>query len=165
VKFIDKFNEILNEQLSLHEKLLSLSQEKKDVLINGSLSNLEKIIKQEHKLIQDVRFLEKDRYAMIQQLAEALKIDVNKITISFLIDIVQEDATKARLTSLKSNLEEVVRELTEVNELNAKLLKQSLEYIQTTMETITDDPDQEMVYTNPAKSGIRKSRSVFDAKT
>lgn len=165
MKFIEKFCEILSEQLSLHEKLLSLSQEKKEVLIKGSLPGLEKIIKEEHKFIQDAQYLERDRHAMILQLAESLKIDPTQITISFLSEVVKDDPIKERINHLKSNLEEVLKELTQVNELNAKLLQQSLEYIQTTMETITDDPDQEIVYSNPGKSNAKKGKSVFDAKT
>lgn len=165
MKFIDKFCEILNEQLALHENLLSLSEEKKEILINGSLARLEQIVKEEHKLIQEVSYLEKDRYAMIRQLAEALRIEVEKITVSFLIEVVQDENDKHRLTKLKDSLEEVVKELGDINELNAKLLEQSLEYIQTTMEIITDDPDQEAVYTNPAKANMRKGRSIFDAKS
>ncbi|OEF97705.1 flagellar protein FlgN [Desulfuribacillus alkaliarsenatis] len=165
MKFIEKFCEILSEQLTLHEKLLTLSQDKKTILIEGSLPKLEKIIKEEHNLIQESRHLEKDRNAMIQQLAESLKIAPDNVTISFLIEVVQEDIAKQRLSSLKEKLEEVLKELSQVNQLNAKLLKQSLEYIQTTMESITDDPEQEMVYGNPSKSNAKKGRSVFDTRT
>lgn len=165
MKFIEKFCEILSEQLSVHEKLLTLSEEKREVLIKGSLPGLEKILKEEHKLIQEAQYLEKDRHAMILQLAENLKVDSSQLTISFLLDVVKDDPINNRINKLKTNLGEVLKELTQVNELNAKLLQQSLEYIQTTMETITDDPDQEIVYSNPIKSNAKKGKSVFDAKT
>ncbi len=165
MKFIDKFCEILNEQLSLHEKLLSLSQEKKTILIKGSLPDLERIIKEEHKLIQEVKYLERDRLAMVKQLAEALKISADRITISFLTEVMQDEASKERLQRIKGNLEEVVKELTEVNQLNAKLLEQSLEYIHATMDAITADPEEDLLYSHPVKQGVKKGRSVFDAKT
>lgn len=57
MKFIDKFNEVLRDQLVIHEQLLSLSKEKKDVLISGTLSKLEDIVKEEHRLIQEVSHL------------------------------------------------------------------------------------------------------------
>ncbi|OEH86724.1 hypothetical protein BHU72_00150 [Desulfuribacillus stibiiarsenatis] len=166
MKFIEKFYEILRDQLAHHEKLLSLSQEKKTILISGSLADLEKIVKEEHKLIQDVRYMEKDRHAMVLQLAESLKISPDDITISFLTNVVQDEVVKQRLGKIKSDLEEVVQELAKINELNAKLLQQSLDYIQTTIEAITEDPDQDLTYSKPvANSSLKKGKSVFDART
>lgn len=165
MSFIDKFCEILSDQLLLHEKLLAIGKEKKQVLIDGTLPELEKIIKQEHELIQKTRFLEKDRHLMITQLAEKLNVGVEKLSVSFLIEAVKEQREKDRLIKLKENLETVIQELSDINQLNSQLLQQSLEYIQTTMEAITEDPDQEMVYSNPSKSSLKKSKSVFDAKS
>lgn len=165
MKFIDKFNEVLRDQLVIHEQLLSLSKEKKDVLISGTLSKLEDIVKEEHRLIQEVSHLEQDRYAMITQLAESLGLGVESITISFLLEVIKNDATKDRLVKLRDDLDDTVSELAEINELNAKLLEQSLEYIQTTMELITDDPEEELFYSNPNKQAAKKGKSVFDAKS
>ncbi len=165
MKFIEKFCDILQEQLKLHEQLVSLSTEKKAILIEGSLERLERLIKSEHRLIQEVQYLERDRSAMVKQLAEALKISPDRVTISFLTDVVQLPEEKQRLGELKGDLQQVIEELMQINEVNSNLLKQSLEYIQATMEAITDDPGEDIVYTNPAKLAGRKGKSVFDAKS
>ena len=165
MKFIEKFCDIIQEQLQLHEQLLSLSTEKKTILIEGSLERLEKLIKNEHRLIQEVQYLERDRFAMVKQLAEVLKISPDRVTISFLIDVVQSSEEKQLMAELKDNFQRVIEELTRINEINSNLLKQSLEYIQTTMEAITEDPGEDIVYTNPTKMVGRKGKSVFDAKS
>ena len=65
----------------MHEELLDLAAKKKDVLIVNNISALEEIVDQERILLKKVKGLESKREASAGELAKALNIKKDRITM------------------------------------------------------------------------------------
>ncbi|KXZ39058.1 FlgN protein [Alkalithermobacter thermoalcaliphilus JW-YL-7 = DSM 7308] len=157
---IDQFIQILDEQINLNNQLLSLSNEKKELIINNDAKKLNYISFKEQDIVKKIITLEKLRGAVLTNLERELNVD--KITnIKQVIESV--DKQKAIQIQQKSDkLKSILFELEKINDLNNKLIEFSLEYIQLNFNLLTSRP-------KPNNYGKKKENSIsdtnfFDAK-
>lgn len=154
---------LLTQTLQVYQALLQLSSNKKEVLIAADPQALEKLTKQEEMLIIQAGRLEKLRQPLIGELAAGLGLETEQATLSGLIPHA-DSQTAGKLIELSKAFTSVTSDLARLNEINEKLIKQSLEFInyninvlsQTTAESTYEQKGQ----TGPGKVG----RSLLDAK-
>lgn len=157
--------ELLDNLIQLHKALYTLAVQKKDVLIKGDVDELVAITKQEQKLIQAVGSAEEARQAVAAHLFAFLGFTRDNGTLSDLIKLTTSAEEKMRLTTYRDELMRIVSELRDANELNQQLLEQSLSFVNMTLNLITDAPEDDFIYGNPAAEAFRGShRSFFNTK-
>jgi flagellar biosynthesis/type III secretory pathway chaperone len=154
---------IFDELLQAHEALLSLAQEKKDILIKGELDKLSALTGQEWRWIQRIESLEKERMSHVSTFAREKGMAEESLTARQLPSLLGEPSLSARMKVMIERLTSVLDELKKANELNAQLLRQSLAFVQMTLDLLTDIPNS-FQYHERGTTASAPRRSFFDAK-
>ncbi|MGE5676584.1 MAG: flagellar protein FlgN [Pseudomonadota bacterium] len=127
-KEVDAVIEILKSEYDLYKDMLEISISKKDVIVKGKVTELDKLVKLEQNMIFDIGQLEKKREVEVAKLCGTLGISSVKINITELIQRLHPEQNR-KLEEAQSKLRNVLAELKSVNDLNGQLIQQSLEYI------------------------------------
>jgi flagellar biosynthesis/type III secretory pathway chaperone len=157
--------EILDNLTNLHRALYTLAIQKKDVLIKNEVDQLVAITQQEQKLIKAVAAAEDARLEAVRVIYAEKGIALGESSLAELIKLTTGAEDKSRLTHYRNELIRIVSELREANELNQQLLEQSLSFVNRTLDLITDSPEEDFIYSNPAADAYRNpNRNFFNKK-
>lgn len=159
----DKLIEIINKEKALYEGILELSKRKTDVIVEGKVSELEGVTKLEQSMILKLGKLEEEREELILKFAREDKSEASDITLNKLIKM----APKAYAKQLKDcgrELESVIKDLSQANSLNSKLIKSSLDYIDFSINVLTSATSADNTYGSEGLSNDAKKRNFFDMK-
>ncbi|KMY55512.1 hypothetical protein AC623_17495 [Bacillus sp. FJAT-27231] len=142
----------------LHEMLLALCEKKTDIIKRNDMDGLDQLLKDEQKYTAAIQTLEVERQREAEKVAGKAEA-----TIEDCISAATE-ADKERLAKLQTSLLERLKQLKELNDLNQKLIYQSLQFVSMSMSMLQPQP-QQATYTHPAKhAGQRPKRSMFDSQ-
>ncbi|MBR1702230.1 MAG: flagellar protein FlgN [Lachnospiraceae bacterium] len=123
--------DILGRESTEYEGLLEISQRKTPVIVSGNLEDLQKITDEEQNVVNKLNVLERERVQVTKDIATVLNRDVNKLTLTNLIGLLQaRPAEQGALAELHDRLHRTVHELQRVNEQNGSLLKDALEMVE-----------------------------------
>jgi flagellar biosynthesis/type III secretory pathway chaperone len=162
-----KVVEILEQLIAEHERMLKLARHKKDVLIKGAINDLARILQFESRCINTIQSLELEREKCISLYLMQRGIRKETCYISDLIEMAGSTEMKQALERCQKRLGEVIGELKSLNDLNQKLIEQSLAFVNMTLEEMTAPPEQEHVYqkVNARQNPYTKAaRGFFDSK-
>jgi len=129
--------EVLKDELDVFKELLNLGNKKTDVLIEGDVELLKEIISLEQDIILNLGKLEKEREQLINALGEKMGQQSEDITARMILKLLPQEKQKsyeAKYVEIKKILEE----LDEVNKLNENLIKSALDYIELSIDLLTD---------------------------
>lgn len=161
---LDKIILCLENEKNIYEKLLSLSMEKKDAIIEGKVNELDNFIKLEGNLILEIGKLENERDSAAEDLAKALGCSREDLTISYICNEVK-DIRCTQLRQIADSIGSTLSQLKEINDLNGKLIEQSLEYINFSINLISDSLEgQKVVYEGKPEESKDNNVRLFDAK-
>jgi phosphosulfolactate synthase (CoM biosynthesis protein A) len=118
----------MEKEKELYLELIQLSTGKTDLIIEKRVRDLEKLVAVEENIIANVGRLESERQELLQDLAKIRNIDSDSITQTNLIDWAYGDM-KVKFQNLQSEFEGILHRQKHLNEINSKLLKTNLEYI------------------------------------
>lgn len=161
-KLVEDLLLILNKERDLYRQALILAEDKKDIIIDGKIKELEALTSKEQALIGTLIKLENMRSQVLDQLIISLQAG----HVESLTDLMQflDEASKVKIEMAKNELSSVVNKLKDKNELNGKLLEQSLDLIEINMELIAGlEADGRYDSQAVDKKGKVKS-NLFDAK-
>jgi flagellar biosynthesis/type III secretory pathway chaperone len=159
--------EILERLITEHERMLKLARHKKDTLIKGDIDELARILQFESRCINTIQSLELEREKHISLYLMRRGIRKETCYLSDLIEIAGNPEIKKALSACQQKLGSIIAELKSVNELNQKLIEQSLEFVNMTLEEMTALPEDELVYRRPANppgGQIKTTQRFFDSK-
>lgn len=163
IQLLDNLIEVLDSQKEIYDKILKLSKNKTDVIINGKVDELEKFTKQEQTFIINIAKLEDERQGLVSKIAEQTEISSDSATLSELIQGLDKNKAE-KLESCRKNISEILAELKSVNELNSVLIKNSLEYVEFSLNMFSAAQVSDNNYGNSGKVSTSKKRSLFDIK-
>jgi flagellar biosynthesis/type III secretory pathway chaperone len=115
---MDGFKQLSNllcSTIETHNKLLELENRKKDILINGDISELDEILKLEQPLLMNAAGLEKKRSDLQQEM------NLGDITLRQIIDL-YDLQNKYLLQTRFDELSEVIAKLKKANRINIEIL-------------------------------------------
>jgi flagellar biosynthesis/type III secretory pathway chaperone len=164
-KEVDNIISILKEEYGYYKDILELSKSKKKIITEGKVGELDKIVKLEQNMILNIGQLEKKREEEVSKLCSILGVKHDKITVSEIAKVIQEEQ-KNELEKVQSELLEILSELKSVNDLNGQLLEQSLEYIDYSINLIAGSGmETGSLYEDIGKGKNRSSKkNIFDTK-
>lgn len=159
---IDELIDILNKEAAIYEGVLKLSKSKTDTIVAGKVSELEGITRLEQSMIMQMGKLEAQREKLVGELSVQLKVAAEDITISSLERLLGEEQSK-RLKACHRSLDKALKELSGANKLNSKLIKNSLDYIDFSINLLASASSGNM-YGNAGQASDSKKRNFFDVK-
>ncbi|WP_066315403.1 flagellar protein FlgN [Bacillus sp. FJAT-29814] len=145
---------ILQEMISVYEKLLTVGKEKQAALIKGDSEQLLAIFPKESSLIKEISQLEERR--------QQETIAYQSKTLSELIAEAAEE--RGELLNYQTELKGKLTALEQQHHLNRELIESSLQYINSMLGLFTQKQEQPLTYSAKQYTQSNASRSFFDAK-
>ncbi len=157
-ELIEKIIVELKKEISVLKNILVLQKKKERAIIKGDTAQLEKIIKEETKLIEENKKIEQERLKLIKKFAEINKADEKNLTLAKLTSFIPESEFED-FQKIAVELTKTISEIAKINRSNAELLKNSLDFIEYNINLFM--PVKEDVYSSSGKmlksDTIRKS--------
>ncbi|WP_379138059.1 flagellar protein FlgN [Paenibacillus sp. sgz500958] len=149
-----------------HLQMLELADFKKTIIKDNKVEGLVEILNRESKLMKLTGQLEEQRQqATYKFLQEAgIRSDL-KLNLTELSRLVFNPEDKSRLLHIQRKLSSTLKRLKEANELNQKLIEQSLVFIDYSLDLLVGRPNQDITYQHPSDKGGPVNRTgLFDAR-
>ena len=158
---------ILEEETGCYKLLRDMADNKKDVIIKGDLPSLQGITQREQEMAGLLLRLEKNRTSIIKDIALVTNQSNEAMTVHKLIGMLEGQAEQEELKVVSEKLIAEVIPLKEANDINEGLLKQSLEFVDFTMNAIQSSRTP-ITTNNYQRKGYGDApagnRSFFDSK-
>jgi len=154
---------VLDKEIEIYNDILRISKQKTDIIVEGNVSELEKIVQTEKSMVLSVSKTENEREILIYKISKALKAETKDVTISYLIDITNGELSN-KLKSRKERLKDILNDLGNVNELNSKLIKSSLEYINFSLNVFANVGNEDNNYGDGGEKFQAKATNRYDFK-
>lgn len=155
----------LQELGAIHQELLELAEQKKDVIVQNLVDQLNSIVNKEAKLLRRVGELEEQRVLHTNRFlaGKGYRPDPG-ITLTDLVRIVFKSEERRALLDAQRELTATLEALREANQLNQELIKNSLMFIDYSLNLMVGAED-EATYQNPLQqqSGYKRA-SQFDTR-
>ncbi|MCG0275603.1 MAG: flagellar protein FlgN [Thermosediminibacteraceae bacterium] len=153
----NKVVENLKEQLRIYKELLELSEKKTDILVKGDVKTLGEITDIEQELIVRLGRIEDERMKIVEGIAGG------EITLSQLTEKLPDDI-RLDLERISGELKEVLLKLQERNEINEKLIRRALEYINFSLEIMAGAGRRTTGYGADGKTAEKETIKIIDKK-
>lgn len=162
---IQPLAETLRDLIELHKALLELAKEKTPVLVDNRVDMLTQVMNKESKLLKKVVELDRQRTQAMNEYLMARGYHPNpNVTISDLVKMIFKLDEKKILLHLQEEFTSLITKLKHVNELNQKLIEQSLMFINYSVDLLLDSPP-EVTYGKPQQQAPSAARAgLFDTK-
>ncbi len=158
--------EILEKLEKMHKSLLELALKKTEVVKKGDMVELDQILKNEQSHVAAIETLEKQRQLLVTDYLKSKGIDFSDIpTVADVIEAANTENEREQLEQVRNRLVQVVGELKSQNELNQKLVYQSLQFVNMTLDMVRPRPEQ-INYSGKEVKGqnVVQKKSFFDSQ-
>lgn len=159
---LDQLVTVMERLLDLHRSLLERTYQKTTVIEKGDIEALNTLIKEEQKLLTTINKFEQVRQQVVRNFLTPFHVEEENYTISACLQYIDE-LNKDKLADLREELLDVAQSLQKQNELNSELVKQSLQFVQMSLNMIYPKTP-EFNYGPPKQSGPSTSNSLFNRK-
>jgi flagellar biosynthesis/type III secretory pathway chaperone len=166
---IDVVNELtkaLKKESGIYRDLLDIAKKKTNIIVEGKVQELETVTRLEQQLVGRTAGIEESREETAGKIAEELGLSSEEITLTMLSEHL-EDEQAQELEKQRTQITDILSELKKTNQLNARLIKNSLDYIDFSINLLTDSGagDDAGSYGSTGEVRRKKSeRNFFDAK-
>lgn len=153
---------VVMDKLNLmHHSLLKLAYHKTEILKTSSVENLDETMKNEQSHIAAISQLDVLRQKAVDDFFVERQIQVQDATISRILQYLTDEEYIA-LDSKRKELLLTIDTLRQQNDLNQKLLFQSLQFVNLTLDLLRPQPDQ-INYSSPTSDRKMAKQGQFDS--
>lgn len=154
----------MEKERDFYLELNELSTRKTDIIIEKKIKDLEKIVDLEQGIIVNIGKLEADRQELVDRLAGIRDVDPESITLSTLIEYSDGDI-RDRFQTLQDDFVRIIDRQSHLNEINEKLIRTNLEYINMAINLMVGDGTSGQVYQREGRTKKGgQNRNLFDSK-
>ncbi len=162
-KSVEQLIMTLNKEYEIYEEVLKLAKEKKRVVIDGRIKELDAITRKEQSIIFNLGKIDKVREALTINISKELRIEVFK-NVTELSQYLEGDL-KDQILEVRDKLVDIVEKVKKANDLNNKLIQQSLEYIEFNKNLLTSMETKGITYGSMAdEKEVKTKNNLFDAR-
>ncbi len=165
---MENFMDVLEKENGEYERLISLSQQKKQIIIDGNIPALEEITEQEQGVTGILLNLEKKREEIVNDMSIVLSKEPAELTVTNMIAFLnKQPQEQQKLQELKEKLQRTLAEMARVNAQNEALLKHAMEMTEfdlTLFKSIRQAPTTANYDRNANNTGDILPTGGFDAK-
>jgi hypothetical protein len=152
----------LEELISVQKQLINFAEQKKTVLIERKIDELNKLVQEETKVVKQLNDLENEREKLVKTLLE------KHPTLSFsqFVEQIRDAGTRNNLQLQLKTLQQLMGDLQAKNKINERLLKDSMSFVQHMIEQVTKSKQQHFNYQSPLgqQKSPTSSQGFFDTK-
>ncbi|MUG23688.1 flagellar protein FlgN [Paenibacillus macerans] len=162
---IQQLIDVLASLDDLHRNMLEVGEVKKSALVRNDIEKLIQVMNQESKILKQIEQREAERIEACQAilLEKGIKSRLN-LTVTELTRLVFDTEEKQKLQQVQSSLSQTLEQLKRLNELNQKLIEQSLTFIDYSLGLFGGET-QEATYQHPSDKSVGAQRSgLFDTR-
>jgi flagellar biosynthesis/type III secretory pathway chaperone len=156
----------LEQETQEYNKLLSLSDTKKEFIIQGKVSELEHMTEQEEEIGSNLKHLESKRTALLRDMAVVLGHDGEQMTVTRMIELLDSQPQEQQaLTKARDILVEAASKVQFANQQNYILLQQALEMVEfdlTLFKSLKQAPETANYDKNAYNTGSLLGSGSFD---
>lgn len=159
-----EFTDLLDIHKRIYETftaLLVLAEQKKELLIKSGISELDRLISEEMGYLRQLNLIENQRLESFKKISLNVGIPERIITLNKLQDLMDDDQREYTI-ELIGKLADVHQKLKEINDANARLIHQSMQYVDLTMQLIYADSDIQSYQPPNSESDTKQATSKFD---
>lgn len=127
---------ILEEQRDCQAALVELSESKIKAITEGNHAALQSIVEQEKGMLNHIKAVEGKQSGCTQRLAALLSVPQDALRMSLIIDKAQ-GKQKESLVHIREELSVLIEKQLKYNEINMKLLKMNMDYVQFLINSTT----------------------------
>ncbi len=160
---INDLMDILEREIRIYEELLKVSKDKTEIIVQGKVTELDNITKIEQVLVLNMGKLEAFREKVVNDLSQELRTNPWDLTISELFQYLDRNQTQ-RFEEYKTKLLNTINEIKTINELNSKLIQNSIDYINFSVNVLSSVPEESNNYGNTGHTNEGKKKTYFDVK-
>lgn len=154
----------MEKEKEIYRELVELSLRKTDIIKEKNVDVLDKLVDLEQDFILQIGKLDMQRQDLVEALAKEMNSDPESITLTSLIEWSEGDL-RDRFILLKDDFSAIIDRQRHLNEVNAKLLKTNLEYIDFALNLMAGEGVSGSVYEKQGKvSKGSQSRNLFDTQ-
>jgi len=163
--YLNQLCDILEQEIKIYNTILEKSKEKTDIVVSGRVNELDRIVKLEQSLVVQIGKLEQKREEVVLNIAGILNMDSNRLNIKQLIQSAPEEYQE-KLEIYQKSLEDILGQLKDVNELNGKLIENALDYVEFSLNIMTNASISGNIYEKEGstKNNISGVKNLFDVK-
>ena len=125
----------IKKQKEAYQALLNLSKQKREALIGQGDKSLDMLVQAEEKILLTIGDIEKKRLQIASEVAKQENIALDQLTLSTWPGLTKEDL--ALINTMQQDFTDILTKLDTLNEVNSKLLKVQLDYVQDMMKQVT----------------------------
>ena len=162
-ELVKQLTDVLDQENEVYDTLSKISENKTDLIVGGKVAELGEVVKVEQSLVIKISKLEDKREKIVDKLCSLLGRKPEEMTISALAAQLGQNESDM-LKACQEKMFKCINKLKNVNELNSKLIKNSLEYIDFSINMMTDIDTMNNSYGSSGHSGDTKKRNLFDVK-
>lgn len=153
----------------LHKSLYEIALSKTEHIKLNDIDQLNQIIKNEQAHVTGIETLEKLRQQQVKAYMETQEsqINENQYSITDLLKTLnQESQEHQELYDIRERLMKILMELKEVNDLNQKLLFQSLQFVNISLNMLRPQSQEQVNYSDKEVIGQQTitKKSYFDSQ-
>lgn len=156
---MEKMIEILKKQLEIYEEMLKISENKTDIIVKDKVDELKELVAREEELIGSFIPLEKERLSIVKEFGRSKGID-GVLKIPEICEYFPDE--KEEMLDLRTRIIQTTKKIAEKNELNEKLIKNSLDYINFSVGLITGTGGNPVTYGRYGESNKNEAKKFLD---
>ena len=165
---MDNLTALLTSECEAYEKLVKVSSQKTQTIIDGDIEKLQKITMQEQELTDMLQGMENKRLETVKDIAIVINKEDEVLTITRLAELMDGQPEVAKtLVELRDRLKVVLGEMKAVNDKNEILLKQAIEMVEfdlSLVKSMRQAPETANYDRNAYNTGTLLGSSGFDFK-
>jgi hypothetical protein len=154
---------VLDQEAKAYDDILKISKNKTSIIVEGKVAELESLVKIEQTLVLQMSRIETMRENLVDKISAQLNIKSKEVTISELLQHIKgEEADK--LKACQANMSKALNDLKYTNEVNSKLIKNSLDFINFSINLMSSVDLGTNNYGTGGQTNETKKRTFFDMK-
>ena len=161
---MNELTEILNVMVGLHREMLDVSLQKTDILKEGDVDNIQRVLVLERKLLRKIEKAEQSRMEIVQNVYGGKGTEHTPPTITMILEQIADQQEREQLERVTIELTEVITELKAQEKLNLDLLNQSMQFVQMSLDLLQPSLKNMNYFDKSDQTIETPNRSIFDSK-
>lgn len=150
---------VLEKEFEMYGNILRLCQSEQKDIVEGNLEAIDRNTQEKEKILRGIASLEKYRRAFLSKIAQHFKIHPKQLTLSKLVRLISPQYKDAYV-NMENQLQGRLAIVKEVNEVNAELLKTSLDCVEFTLNLFSNK-SVGTTYDNAARQPLQGGSESF----
>jgi flagellar biosynthesis/type III secretory pathway chaperone len=156
---------ILTSENEMYQSFERLAHKKTEILIQSEADELMKIVGEEELLLKELKIMEHQRQEVMKRICEECQLDNIEANLQEVLGHFEDEEAK-KVQEIQLELKENVKKLKMMNEKNEALIKSSLEYIDFSLNVLSNAKGSsgDNNYGNKGEVNQKSKKAMFDVK-